>query len=40
MEHPWYRVLGGPFGSRDGADNLCGAIKSRSPLDRCRVILN
>ncbi len=36
----WYRVLGGPFGSRDGADDLCGAIKSRSPLDECRVILN
>ncbi|HEX3065585.1 MAG TPA: hypothetical protein VHQ39_08885 [Dongiaceae bacterium] len=36
----WYRVLGGPFGSRESADNLCGAIKSRSPLDECRVILN
>ena len=23
-----------------GADSLCGAIKSRSPLDECRVILN
>jgi hypothetical protein len=36
----WYRVLGGPFGSREGAENLCGAIKSRSPMDECRVILN
>ncbi len=36
----WYRVLGGPFGTREAAENLCGAIKTRSPLDECRVVLN
>ena len=36
----WYRVLGGPFGTREAAENLCGAIKTRSPADECRVVLN
>jgi len=36
----WYRVLGGPFGTREAADNLCNGMKSRSPLDECRVVLN
>jgi len=36
----WFRVLGGPFDNREAADHLCGSIKSRSPLDDCRVVLN
>jgi len=36
----WFRVLGGSFGNQEAADHLCGSIKSRSPLDDCRVVLN
>ena len=36
----WYRVLGGPFGTREGAENLCVSIRTRSPADECRVVLN
>jgi hypothetical protein len=36
----WYRVLGGPFGNRQGADQLCNNIKARSPSDDCRVVIN
>jgi uncharacterized protein len=36
----WFRVLGGPFDNRETADHLCGSIKSRSPVDDCRVVLN
>jgi hypothetical protein len=36
----WFRVLGGAFDNREAADHLCGSIKSRSPLDDCRVVLN
>jgi hypothetical protein len=36
----WFRVLGGPFSDREAADHLCGSIKSRSPVDDCRVVLN
>ncbi len=36
----WFRVMGGPFATREAADKLCGAIKTRSPVDDCRVVLN
>jgi hypothetical protein len=35
----WFRVLGGPFASRD-AEKVCQTMRKRSPADDCRAVSN
>jgi len=34
----WYRVLAGPFGSRDTASSLCTRLRTANPPAACIVI--